>query len=216
MKKNNWIILSYFISIIFLGIIHFYKDPDFTWIHLAIHIPAIVGIISLFFSIFIPFLNRELLKNSINSARKLHHFFSYIAWSCILLHMVFLFVLIRKFTIFIPSFSSWNTLLIKSGPIAVLLILFAGIGLLFMKHWKTFLTIHSVNIIAIFWITIHGVFKDKAIPGNIPYLIFLIILNLIIIFIIIYNYLKQNERKQKKWWDGMEDMVGFSWYLVED
>jgi hypothetical protein len=193
-KKNNWIFLLYFVLIILLGIIHFSKDPDFTWIHLAIHVPAIIGVVSIFFAILVTLLKKNILKTSIVSVTNLHHFFSYVGWSCILIHMIFLYVLIRKVTLFIPSFTSWNTILGKSGPIAILLILLGSLGFFFMKRWKIFLTLHSMNIIAFFWITVHGIFKDKALAKNIPYVIFLVALDLIVFVILIYNYFKHRAR----------------------
>jgi hypothetical protein len=85
--------------------------------------------------------------------------------------------------------------LVKSGPLAVLLLIIGGLGLLFMKHWKTFLTLHSINIIALLWITVHGIFKDEAYPENLPYLLFFLTMDLIVLFVIIYNYFKKNTSK---------------------
>lgn len=193
MKKSTVLIL-YVLTILLMGIIHFSKDPDFSFIHLAIHLPAILGVVSIFFAILMPLLKKKLVDWKPAAYLSIHHLFSYIGWASIVLHMIFLFVLIKKYTLFIPSFADWATILVKSGPIAIILILLGGLGLFFRKKWKTFQFIHSINILAFFWITVHGIVKDKALENNPLYLILLLAMDLLIVVLWIANWL-QNKRK---------------------
>jgi branched-subunit amino acid permease len=64
----------------------------------------------------------------------------------------------------------------------------AALGLLIRKkNWKRFKLIHSLNIIAFIWISLHGIIKD-AVPAlgvNYPQLILLSLMNLVIISVLI-------------------------------
>jgi hypothetical protein len=195
MRKNSWIFILYFFVFTILSIIHFSTDPDFTFIHIAVNLTAIIGIVSIFFAILVTLLKKKIMQNISISIRTLHHFFSYIGWTCILIHLVSLYFEINDFSIYMPSFLSWEKILEKSGPIAFLLILLGGLGILYMKHWKTFLTIHSVNVIALIWISMHAVIKVDALSNNLTYVIYLLTMDLIVLGIAIYNYLSSNKRK---------------------
>lgn len=187
MIKKNLFVSLYFIGILLLGVVHFSADPDFTFSHLAIHIPAIVGVMSIFFAILVPLLKKRFSDVKPRALVSLHHVFSYTGWTSILLHMIFLFVKIKKYTLYIPAFTDWATILSKSGPIAVILIIIGALALLFRKKWRTFQTIHAFNIIAFSWICVHGIFKDQALQKNIPYVVLLVTMNVIILFLLILN-----------------------------
>jgi len=193
MKKSTLFAL-YFLSLLLMGILHFSKDPDFSFLHLAIHLPSILGVISIFFAILVPLLKKKFVDLKPAEYLKVHHLFSYIGWSSVFVHMIFLYVWIKKFTLFVPSFADWATILSKSGPIAVILILLGGLGLFFRKRWTTFQLIHSINMLAFFWITVHGIFKDKSLEKNPLYLILLLSLDLLIIVLWIINRF-QTKRK---------------------
>jgi len=196
MLKKSTLFTLYFCSLLLLGIIHFSKDPDFSFLHLAVHIPAILGVISIFFAILTPLLKKRITGLKPGSIISIHHLFSYLGWSAVLVHMVFLFVRIKKFTLFIPAFSDWATVLSKSGPIAVILIILGSLGLLFRKQWRTFQVIHSINIIAFFWITLHGIVKDHALEKNLVYFYLLLLMDITVVGLLLSNWF-QNKQKKK-------------------
>jgi hypothetical protein len=194
MRKNSWIFILYFFVFTILSVIHFSTDPDFTFIHIAVNLSAIIGIVSIFFAILVSLLKKKIMHNVSIPIRILHHFFSYTAWICISIHLFFLYIEIHSFSIYIPSFLSWDKILLKSGPIAFILILLGGLGILFIKRWKTFLTIHSINIVALIWISMHAVIKVDALEENLTYVIYLAVMDLIVLGIVIYNYFSQMKR----------------------
>jgi hypothetical protein len=120
MIKKSSIYWLFFVTLVLMGVFHFHHDPEFTFIHLAIHLPAILGVTSLFIAILIPLLKNRIVLTKLDTIISLHHLFSYMAWISIVFHMVFLFVKIKKYTLYIPSFANWNSMLLKSGPIAVI------------------------------------------------------------------------------------------------
>jgi len=196
MIKKGTIFLLFVVFLLGLGMIHFSYDPDFSFLHLGIHIPAILAVISIFFAILLPLNKNRLTDIKGTQLKSLHHFFSYLGWISVLVHMLFLFIKIKKWTLFIPSFSNIGVILGKSGPIAVILLILGSIGLFFLKRWKTFQTIHAINILAFFWITVHGIFKDKALPNNMPYFLLLLIMDLYILFLLITNAVKSDKQKK--------------------
>lgn len=187
MIKKSTIYYLFFIILVLMGIFHFSHDSEFTFLHLAIHLPAILGVTSLFFAILIPLVKNRIILTKPTTINSLHHLFSYMGWISIFVHMVFLYILIRKLTLFIPSFVTWQAMLIKSGPIAVILIILGGLGLFFIKRWRTFQLIHAINIIAFIWISVHGIVKDNILHTNYPHLYLLLFLDVVIIAILLTN-----------------------------
>jgi len=193
MIKKSSIYWLFFITLVLMGIFHFHHDPEFTLIHLAIHLPAILGVTSLFIAILIPLLKDRIVLTKPDSTLSLHHLFSYMAWTSIVVHMVFLFVKIKQYTLYVPSFVSWQVMLQKSGPIAVILLILGALALFLIKRWKTFQLIHAINIIAFLWISLHGVIKDDLIGSNYPHLYLLIVMDLVIIVALIANAFKKRK-----------------------
>ena len=187
MLKKSLIYFLFFIILILMVVFHFSHDPEFTFIHLAIHLPAILGVTSIFFAILIPLLKNRISLTKPSSINSLHHLFSYMGWFSVFAHMVFLYIWLKKYTLYVPSFVSWQAILMKSGPIAVILIILGGIGLFFIKQWRTFQIIHAINILAFIWISVHGIVKDNVLHANIPHFFLLISMDFVIVAILIAN-----------------------------
>jgi len=180
----GWLFL---ITLVVNVVIHFYHDPQLEFVYLVIHLSAILGVSSLFFAILIPLSRKYISLTKPNTIMTLHHLFSFTAWTSILVHLLFLSIQHQNFTILLPIWT-WKGIVIKGGPIAVIILILAALGLLLKKkNWKRFKLIHSLNIIAFIWICLHGIIKD-AVPAlgvNYPQLIVLSLMNLFVMVVLI-------------------------------